>query len=211
MAVRSIALSVGVMVMVAGCSTSPTAAIHSTTCADWRSMAESARTELVTAIVDANDLLEAVRAVQHVGPAAPRAALLQEVVGSVTKNCQAIGRPDQLVLDITLQLYGAGRASDGYVGASGSNPSPATKPHFPEPRSRPTGVLPFPRTSASDAPPGYSQRNVIAASTVAPRPQPARRISAPVPSPPSPRATRNASDRAAAGNAPARAARGAGR
>ena len=123
MAVRSISLSVGVMVMVAGCSTSPTAATHSTTCADWRSMAESAQTELVTAIVDANDLLEAVRAVQHVGPAAPRAALLQDVVGSITKNCQAVGGPDRLVLDIRLLLYGAGRASDGYVGASGA-PTP---------------------------------------------------------------------------------------
>src|SRR5439155_2113633 len=36
----------------------------------------------------------------------------------------------------------ARRAHNPKVG--GSNPSPATKPHFPEPRSRPTGVLPFP-------------------------------------------------------------------
>ena len=131
MAVRSISLSVGVMVMVAGCSTSPTAATHSTTCADWRSMAESAQTELVTAIVDANDLLEAVRAVQHVGPAASRAAVLQDVVGSIMKNCELIGQPVQLVADLIVKL-GAGRAPDGYLGASGA-PTPQRAPSSPIP------------------------------------------------------------------------------
>jgi hypothetical protein len=132
MAIRGIALSVVVTVMVAGCSASPTGATHSTTCAEWRSMSETAQTELVTAIVDANDLLEAVRAVQHEGPAVPRAALLQDVVGSITKNCQAVDGPDQLVLDITLQLYGVGRASDGYSGSSGApTPERETSPATP--------------------------------------------------------------------------------
>src|SRR6266566_4166510 len=132
MAVRSIVLSVGVMVMVAGCSTSPTAATHSTTCADWRSMAESAQTELASAIVDANDLLEAVRAGQHEGPAVPRAALIQDVVGSIMKNCELIGQPVQLVADLVVKLYGAGRAPDGYFGASGA-PTPQRAPSSPIP------------------------------------------------------------------------------
>nr|ALS91331.1 HdeA/HdeB family [uncultured bacterium] len=132
MALRRIVLSVAASVMVAGCSTGPTAAIRSTTCAEWRSMSETAQTELVTAMVDEHNLLEAVRAVQHAGPAVSRAALLQDVVGSITKNCQALGGPDPRVLDIALQLYGSGRASDGYVGASGApTPERETSPSTP--------------------------------------------------------------------------------
>jgi hypothetical protein len=123
MTIRGIALSVLVTIVVAGCSTGPTAATNPTTCADWRSMSEAAQTELVTTIVDANDLLAAVRAGQHEGPAVPKAALIQDVVGSVTKNCELIGQPVRLVADLVVQLYGAGRASDGYFGASGA-PTP---------------------------------------------------------------------------------------
>ena len=132
MTIRRIALSALLTIVVAGCSTGPTAATNPTTCADWRSMSETAQTELVTTIVDANNLLEAVRAAQHESPAVPRAALLQDVVGSITKNCPAPGGPDQLVLDITLQLYGPGRASDGYFGASGApTPDRETSPATP--------------------------------------------------------------------------------
>jgi hypothetical protein len=132
MAIRRIAVSIAATVMVAGCSTGSTAATHSTTCAEWQSMSETAQTELATAIVDTNNLLEAVRAAQHEGPAVPRAALLQDVVGSITKNCQAVGGPDQFVLDITLLLYGPGRASDGYFGASGApTPERETSPATP--------------------------------------------------------------------------------
>ena len=123
MTIGRIALSALVTVVVAGCSTGPTAATNPTTCAEWRSTSETAQTELATAIVDANDLLEAVRAGQHEGPAVPRAALIQDVVGSIMKNCEVSRQPDQLVLDVALQLYGAGRASDGYFGASGA-PTP---------------------------------------------------------------------------------------
>jgi hypothetical protein len=132
MAIRRIALSVAATVMAAGCSTWSTAATNSTTCAEWQSMSETGQTELVTAIVDANNLLEGVRATQHEGPTVPRAALLQDVVGSITKNCPARGGPDQLVLDIALQLYGAGRASEGYFGASGA-PTPQRAPSSPIP------------------------------------------------------------------------------
>jgi len=130
MTIRRIALSALVMIVIAGCSTGPTGATNPTTCADWRSMSETAHTELATAIVDANDLLEAVRAGQHEGPAVPRAALIQDVVGSIMKNCELIGQPVQLVADLVVKLYGAGRAPDGYFGASGA-PTPQRAPSSP--------------------------------------------------------------------------------
>ena len=94
-------------------------------------MSETAQTELASAIVDANDLLEAVRAGQHEGPAVPRAALIQDVVGSIMKNCELIGQPVQLVADLIVKL-GAGRAPDGYFGASGA-PTPQRAPSSPIP------------------------------------------------------------------------------
>jgi hypothetical protein len=132
MTIRRIALSALLTIVVARCSTGPTAPSNPTTCADWRSMSETAQTELASAIVDANHLLEAVRAGQHEGPAVPRAALLRDVVGSITKNCQPLGGPDQLVADLVVKLYGAGRAPDGYFGASGA-PTPKRAPSSPIP------------------------------------------------------------------------------
>ena len=132
MTIRRIALSALVTIVVAGCSTGPAAATHPTTCADWRSMSETAQTELASAIVDGNDLLEAVRAGQHEGPAVPRAALIQDVVGSIMKNCELIGQPVELVADLVVKLYGAGRAPDGYFGASGA-PTPQRAPSSPIP------------------------------------------------------------------------------
>jgi hypothetical protein len=123
MTIRRIALSALVMIAAAGCFTGPTAATDPTTCADWRSMSETAKTKLVATIVDANDLLEAVRAGQHESRAVPKATLIQDAVGSVTKNCDLTGQPVQLVADLVVQLYGAGRASDGYFGPSGA-PTP---------------------------------------------------------------------------------------
>jgi hypothetical protein len=123
MTIRRIALSALVTIVVAGCSTGHTAATDPTTCADWRSMSETAQTELVTTIVDANGLLEAVRAGQHESRAVPNAILIQDAVGSVTKNCELIGQPVRLVADLVVQLYGAGRPSEGYFGASGA-PTP---------------------------------------------------------------------------------------
>jgi len=95
-------------------------------------MSETAHTELVTTIVDANDLLEAVRAGQHEGPTVPRAALIQDVIGSIMKNCALIRQPVQLVTDLVVQLYGAGRASGGYFGTSGA-PTPQHAPSSPIP------------------------------------------------------------------------------
>jgi len=132
MTIRRIALSALVALLVAGCSTGSTAATNPTTCADWRSMSETAQTELASAIVDANDLLEAVRAGQHEGPAVPRAALIQDVVGSIMKNCELIRQPDQVVADLVVELYGAGRALDGYFGTSGA-PTPQRAPSSPIP------------------------------------------------------------------------------
>jgi hypothetical protein len=120
------------MILVGGCSTSPTGATPSTTCAEWRSMSGTAETELVTMIVDANKLLEAVRAAQHEDPAVAKAALIQDVVGSVTKNCDPSGQPVQLVAELVVQLYGAGRTFDGYFGASGApTPQRATSSPIP--------------------------------------------------------------------------------
>ena len=132
MTIRRIALSALVTMVVAGCSRGPTAATNPTRCADWRSMSETAQTELATTIVDANDLLEAVRTGQHEGPAVPKATLIQDVVGSVFKSCEVIGQPDRLVADLVVQVYGAGRASDGYFGASGA-PTPQRAPSSPIP------------------------------------------------------------------------------
>ena len=95
-------------------------------------MSETAQTMLVTTIVDANDLLEAVRAGQHEGPAVPRAALIQDVVGSIIKNCELIGQPVQVVADLVVQLYGPGRAPDGYFGPSGA-PTPQRASSSPIP------------------------------------------------------------------------------
>jgi hypothetical protein len=53
--------------------------------------------------------------------------LIQDVVGSVTKNCDPSGQPVQLVADLVVQLYGAGRTFDGYFGASGA-PTPQRAP-----------------------------------------------------------------------------------
>ena len=69
---------------------------------------------------------------QHQGPAVPKATLIQDVVGSVTKNCDPTGQPVQLVADLVVQVYGAGRASDGYFGASGA-PTPQRAPSSPIP------------------------------------------------------------------------------
>ena len=155
MTIRGIALSALVTIVVAGCSTGPTAATNPTTCAEWRLMSETAQTELATAIVDANDLLEAVRAGQHEGPAVPRAALIQDVVGSIMKNCEVSRQPDQLVLDVALQLYGAGRASDGYFGASGA-PTPQLQCSPPSHRApcpvARAGGRKFPAKSSPGAP-----------------------------------------------------------
>ena len=81
-------------------------------------MSETVQTDLATAIVDANDLLEAVRAGQHEGPAVTKAALIQDVVGSVSMNCELSGQPVGLVADLIVRLYGPGRPPDGYFGAS---------------------------------------------------------------------------------------------
>ena len=132
MTIRRIALSALVTIVVAGCSRGPAAATNPTTCADWRSMSETAQTELATAIVDTNDLLEAVRAGQHEGPTVPRAALIQAVVGSIMKNCELIGQPVQVVADLVVQLYGPGRAPDGYFGPSGA-PTPQRASSSPIP------------------------------------------------------------------------------
>ena len=132
MTIRRIALSALVTIVVAGCSRGPAAATNPTTCADWRSMSETAQTMLVTTIVDANDLLEAVRAGQHESRAVPKATLIQDVVGSITMNCDLTGQPVQLVADLIVRLYGPGRPPDGYFGASGA-PTPQRAPSSPIP------------------------------------------------------------------------------
>jgi hypothetical protein len=156
MTIRRIALSALVTIVVAGCSRGHTAATNPTTCADWRSMSETAQTELVTTIVDANGLLEAVRAGQHESRSVPNATLIQDAVRSVTKNCELIGQPVRLVADLVVQLYGAGRPSDGNFGASGA-PTPQRQ------SPRPSRTVPraaghrgadrkFPAKSSSGAP-----------------------------------------------------------
>ena len=132
MTIRRFALSVLATIVITGCSKGPTAATDPTTCADWRSMSETAQTMLVTTIVDANDLLEAVRAGQHEGPAVTRAALMKDAVGGVSMNCELSGQPVQLVADLVVQLYGPGRAPDGYFGPSGA-PTPQRAPSSPIP------------------------------------------------------------------------------
>jgi len=108
-----------VLVVVAGCSAwidrpeAPT-----TTCAEWLVLAASSRTDLATAMIDSEDILESVRKAQRREPGTAEALLIQDVVQSVTKNCEVMGQPGQLVVAITMELYGGDRTYDGKPGAS---------------------------------------------------------------------------------------------
>lgn len=127
MRVRRAAASAAVVMLIAGCSATVAAPVRQTTCAEWLAMLPGPQTDLATSIVDREGLLEAVREVQHEAPSVPQASLIQDVVGSITKDCQVIGKPDPLVVDLALRLYGGGRAPDGYVGNSGA-PTPQREP-----------------------------------------------------------------------------------
>jgi hypothetical protein len=126
-------MSAVLAILVAGCSVSVAApAKPTTTCAEWLTMLAGPQTDLATSIVEREGLLENVRAAQHEGPATSKASLIQDVVGSITKDCPGMGQPDRLVVDLALRLYGGGRASDGYFGNSGA-PTPQREPPSPTP------------------------------------------------------------------------------
>jgi len=84
-------------------------ATPSTTCTEWLSLPERSKTDLATVMVDSEDLLESVRRSQHREPGASKASLIQDVVGSVTKNCEIMHEPNLLVVDLTMRLYGETR------------------------------------------------------------------------------------------------------
>lgn len=108
-----------VLVVVAGCSAwldrpeAPT-----TTCAEWLALPAGSQTDLATTMIDAEDVLEAVRKAQRREPGTPKASLIQDVVVSITKNCEMPGQPDRLVAALTMALYGGDRAYDGRPGIS---------------------------------------------------------------------------------------------
>ncbi len=106
-----------VTVVVAGCSAwfdGPEAV--RTTCAQWLALPAGSQTILATTMIDSEDILESVREAQRQEPGASKASLIQDVVQSVTKNCEVMGEPDRLVVALTMQLYGGGRAYDGKPG-----------------------------------------------------------------------------------------------
>ena len=105
----------GVLLVVTACTAfSAVAEPHLTTCAEWRSMPERSQTDLATTMVDSEDILESVRQAQHRGRDVPKASLIQDVVQSVTMNCEAMREPDLLVVDLTMRLYGGNQADDGW-------------------------------------------------------------------------------------------------
>lgn len=108
-----------ILVVVAGCSAwfdRPEAA--RTTCAEWLALPAGSQTDLATTMIDSEDILESVRKAQRQEPGTPKASLIQDVVQSVTKNCEVMGEPDQLVVALTMALYGRDRTYDGKPGAS---------------------------------------------------------------------------------------------
>jgi hypothetical protein len=96
--------------MLAGCSSvfqKPEPPL--TTCAEWLSLPDRSQTDLATILVDSEGTLESVRRSQHREPGVTKASLIQDVVGSLTKNCEIMHQPDLLVVDLTERLYGETR------------------------------------------------------------------------------------------------------
>jgi hypothetical protein len=95
----------------------------STTCAEWLSLPERSQADLATIMVDSEATLESVRRSQHRDPGVSKALLIQDVVQSLTKNCEIMHEPDLLVVDLTMQLYGGDRV---YETLDPEAPTPVT-------------------------------------------------------------------------------------
>jgi hypothetical protein len=95
------------LLLAAGCSALLPAPVYRATCVDWPSMTDGQQIDLATTIVDAQGLLERVRMVQHRELGVSKDALIQNVVGSVTKNCEVMHEPNRRVEDLILRLYGS--------------------------------------------------------------------------------------------------------
>jgi hypothetical protein len=110
---RSVALP-ALMAAVVGCSLlRPAPEPRAVTCGAWLTMPTDLQSDLAATMVEAEDLWEGVRQAQHHRPGVPRELLIREVVASVTKNCEVMGEPRQLIVDLTMQLYAGGRIYDG--------------------------------------------------------------------------------------------------
>ena|SRR5215210_7076503 len=107
-----------VLVVVGGCSAWPDRpeAAPTTTCAEWLVLTAGSRTDLATTMIDAEDILEGVRKAHRQEPGTAKAPLIEGVVQSITKNCEMPGRPDRLVVVLTMALYGGDRIFDGKPG-----------------------------------------------------------------------------------------------
>ena len=113
-----------VLIVLAGCSlVFGDPQTPSTTCAEWLSMPDRSKTDLATVMVDSEDILESVRKSQHREPDVSKALLVQDVVQSVTKNCEIMHEPNVLVVDITTRLYGGNRV---YETVDPKAPTPET-------------------------------------------------------------------------------------
>lgn len=105
----------GALLVVTACTVfSPIPEPPLSTCAEWRSMPERSQTDLATTMVDSEGMLESVRQAQHREPGVSKASLIQNVVQSVTVNCEAMREPDLLVVDLTMRLYGGDRVDDDW-------------------------------------------------------------------------------------------------
>ena len=77
-----------------------------TTCAEWRRMADDARTRLTEDLIRGSDLLEGVRVAQQAPAGTPEAQLVSMAVVSLTKNCEAQHWSLELrVKDLLRDLY----------------------------------------------------------------------------------------------------------
>jgi hypothetical protein len=97
----------------------------STTCAGWLSLPDRSQIDLATSMVDSEVTLESVRQAQHREPGVAKAVLIQDVVQSITKNCEVMHEPDLLVVDLTKRLYAGDRV---YESIDPAAPTPGLGP-----------------------------------------------------------------------------------
>jgi hypothetical protein len=105
-----------VLVVVSGCAGLFERPEASFTCAQWLSLSAASRTEVASLIIDSEDVLEGVRKAQRREPGTPRVSLIEDVVGSTTKNCEFPGQDARPVAALAMELYGGGRKYDGQPG-----------------------------------------------------------------------------------------------
>jgi hypothetical protein len=88
-------------------------------------MTDLSQTDVATILVDSETTLESVRRSQHRDPGVSKALLIQDVVQSLTKNCEVMHEPELLLVDLTRQLYAEDRVDETLDPGA---PTPKTAP-----------------------------------------------------------------------------------